>query len=96
MFRVSYRRREKEGKRERWGEGEEVGRRRRWGGGGGGGGGMEEGYLSLPPSIPPSLPHLTLGLTADSRQLVWEALERERTPSTVLATGGARCAAVQV
>ena len=53
-----------------------------------------EGEWKKDPS--PSLPHLTLGLTADSRQLVWETLERERTPSTVLATGGARCAAVQV
>ena len=78
VFRVSYRRREKEGKKGGGGRG------RRWRGNG----------RRIP--LPPSLPHLTLGLTADSRQLVWEALERERTPFTVLATGGARCAAVQV
>ena len=70
----------------------------RGGGRGGGGGGEEEeeveGEWKKDPS--PSLPYLTLGLTADPRQPVWEAMERERTPSTVLVPGGARCAAVQV
>ena len=41
VFRDSYSRRDKEGKRGRWAEGEEVGRRRRCGGGGGGGGEIE-------------------------------------------------------
>ena len=105
MFRVSYGRREEEGKRGRW-RGSEGGkrwwkRRRKEEEEGGGGGGMEERSLPLRPSLPPppfppppSLPHFTLSLTADPGQPVRETLERERTPSTVLAAGGARCAAV--